>query len=68
VLGGDNVMEDGSSLDDLSVLASGERIHEGKAWNGSPAKPVGARKMGTPGKPWNKWSWLVYGFGILLFL
>ena len=67
VLGGDNVMEDGSSLDDLSVLVSGERIPEGKAWNGSPAKPVGERKMGTSVKPWNKWSWLIYGFGIFLF-
>jgi non-ribosomal peptide synthetase-like protein len=69
VLSGDNVMEDGSSLDDLSALASGERIPEGKVWNGSPAKPgdTSTRKMETSMKPWNKSSWLIYGFGILLF-
>jgi non-ribosomal peptide synthetase-like protein len=67
VLGADSVMEDGSSIDDLSVLASGERIPAGKIWNGSPAKPVGARETGTAAQPWNMWSWLVYGFGILLF-
>ena len=67
VLGGDNVMEDGSCLDDLSVLASGERIAAGKVWNGSPAKPVGARQAGASMKPWSKRSWLVYGLGIFLF-
>jgi non-ribosomal peptide synthetase-like protein len=67
VLGGDNVMADGSSLDDLSVLASGERIPEGEVWNGSPSKSVGKRTMETARKPWNKRAWLIYGFGIFLF-
>ncbi len=67
VLGGDNVMEDGSSLGDLSVLAAGERITEGKVWNGSPAEPTGTRKLEPFAKPWTMWSWAIYSFGIFLF-
>jgi len=36
----DSKMEDGSRLDDLSMLMKGETLPAGTAWRGSPAQPV----------------------------
>jgi non-ribosomal peptide synthetase-like protein len=40
LLAPDSVMEDGSSLGELSLLPTGARIPAGQRWVGSPARPV----------------------------
>ena len=47
----DAEMEDGSSLDALSLLMKGERLPAGTSWAGSPAVWVAAARPAAPPPP-----------------
>jgi len=66
-LGADTVLEEGSGLDDLSMLPDGSRVPSGELWRGSPAAPAGALPEQTPRASWNAASWFLQAAGIFLF-
>jgi non-ribosomal peptide synthetase-like protein len=66
-IGSDVVMEDGSGLDDLSMLADGARVPAGELWKGSPAARTGRLEAGVARAPWSVVSTVVQSLGVFLF-
>jgi non-ribosomal peptide synthetase-like protein len=66
-LGSGVVMEDGSGLDDLSMIGDGARVPAGELWRGSPAAPAGSFKSEPSRVPWTPVSWIAHIVGVFLF-
>ena len=65
----DSVMEDGSALEDLSLLPFGVTIPRGETWRGSPAEKIAQPAARTlPPAPPSASAFRRFGFGILYAL
>jgi non-ribosomal peptide synthetase-like protein len=67
-IGANIIMEDGSGLDDLSMLPDGCHVPAGELWKGSPAAAAGPFAPEPDARhPWNLAGAVAQGIGIFLF-
>ena len=65
-IGGNAVMEDGSGLDDLSMLTDGARVPAGELWKGAPAARAGRLEAEAARAPWSFLTGLVQSAGVFI--